>query len=73
LKQAIALSVNIAAAIFFIFSGQVVWLAAVVMAVGALTGGALGGRLAGRVKPSSLRRIVVIIGLIVGVIYLLRG
>ncbi len=73
LKQAVAFSVNIAAAIFFIFSGQVVWLAAGVMAVGALIGGALGGRLAGRVKPSSLRRIVVIIGLIVGVIYLVRG
>ena len=73
LKQAIAFSVNIAAAIFFIFSGQVVWLAAIVMAVGALIGGALGGRLAGRVKPSSLRRIVVTIGLIVGIIYLVRG
>src|SRR5512139_3557416 len=73
LKQAIAFSVNIAAAIFFLFSGQVVWLAAIVMAVGAVMGGALGGRLAGRVKPSSLRRIVVVIGLIVGVIYLVRG
>ena len=73
LKQAIAFSVNIAAAIFFIFSGQVVWLAAIVMAVGALIGGALGGRLAGRVKPSSLRRIVVTIGVIVGIIYLVRG
>jgi uncharacterized membrane protein YfcA len=73
LKQAIAFSVNIAAAIFFIFTGQVVWLAALVMAVGALIGGALGGRLAGRVKPSSLRRIVVVIGVIVGTIYLLRG
>jgi uncharacterized protein len=73
LKQAIAFSVNLAAAIFFIFSGQVVWLAAIVMAVGALIGGSLGGRLAGRVKPSSLRRIVVIIGVIVGLIYLLRG
>ena len=73
LKQAIAFSVNVAAAIFFIFSGQVVWLAAIVMAVGALIGGALGGRLAGRVKPSSLRRIVVTIGLIVGIIYLVRG
>ncbi len=72
LKQAIALSVNVAAAIFFIFSGQVVWLAAVTMALGALIGGALGGRLAGRIKPSSLRRIVVVIGLIVGIIYLLR-
>ena len=73
LKQAIAFSVNIAAAIFFIFSGQVVWLAAIVMAAGALIGGALGGRLAGRVKPSSLRRIVVTIGVIVGMIYLVRG
>jgi uncharacterized membrane protein YfcA len=73
LKQAIAFSVNVTAAIFFIFSGQVVWLAAIVMAVGALIGGALGGRLAGRVKPSSLRRIVVTIGVIVGIIYLVRG
>jgi uncharacterized membrane protein YfcA len=73
LKQAIAFSVNIAAAIFFVFSGQVVWLAAIVMAAGALVGGALGGRLAGRIKPSALRRIVVVIGLIVGLIYLLRG
>jgi len=73
LKQAIAFSVNVTAAIFFVFSGQVVWLAAIVMAVGALIGGALGGRLAGRVKPSSLRRIVVTIGVIVGIIYLVRG
>ncbi len=73
LKQAIAFSVNITAAIFFLFSGQVMWLAAIVMAAGALLGGSLGGRLAGRVKPASLRRIVVIIGLIVGVAYLIRG
>lgn len=73
LKQAIALSVNLTAAIFFLFSGQVVWLAAIVMAVGALIGGSLGGRLAGRIKPSSLRRIVVIVGVMVGVIYLVRG
>ena len=73
LKQAIACSVNITAAIFFLFSGQVVWPAAIAMAVGALLGGSLGGRLAGRVKPAALRRIVVIIGLIVGVVYLIRG
>lgn len=73
LKQAIAFSVNLAAAIFFVFSGQVEWLAAIVMAVGAVLGGALGGRLAVRVKPSSLRRVVVTVGLIVGLIYLVRG
>jgi uncharacterized membrane protein YfcA len=72
LKQFIAFSVNIAAAIFFVFSGQVVWLAALVMSAGALVGGSLGGRLAGRVKPHVLRRIVVVIGVVVAVIYLVR-
>jgi uncharacterized membrane protein YfcA len=72
LKQAIAFSVNIAAAIFFVFSGQVVWPAALVMAVGALIGGALGGRLASRIKPAMLRWIVVVIGIVVAVIYLQR-
>ncbi|MCA9959054.1 MAG: sulfite exporter TauE/SafE family protein [Anaerolineales bacterium] len=72
LKQAISFSVNIAAAIFFIFSGKVVWSAALVMAVGALIGGALGGRLAGRIKPLTLRRVVVVIGVAVAVIYLVR-
>ena len=73
LKQLIAFSVNVAAAIFFLFSGQVYWLVALVMACGALLGGAMGGRLAGRVKPATLRTIVVVIGLVVGVIYLVRG
>jgi len=72
LKQAVAFSCNIAAAIFFVFSGRVVWPVALVMAVGALIGGALGGRLAGRIKPSTLRWIVVVIGVVVAVIYLVR-
>src|SRR5215211_8912202 len=69
LKQAVAFSVNLAAAIFFLFSGQVVWSAALVMAVGALIGGTLGGRLAGRVKPSTLRWTVITIGAIISIIY----
>jgi len=72
LKQAVAFSVNVAAAIFFIFSGQVVWSAAAVMAVGALIGGTLGGKLAGRIKPSTLRWTVVTIGVIVAIIYFVR-
>ena len=72
LKQAISFSVNTAAAIFFLFSGQVVWSAAAVMAVGALIGGALGGRLAGRIRPIVLRRIVVVVGVIVSIIYFVR-
>ncbi|HYQ92139.1 MAG TPA: sulfite exporter TauE/SafE family protein [Candidatus Competibacteraceae bacterium] len=70
LKQVIALGSNTAAAIFFLFSGQVVWSVALVMAAGALAGGALGGRLAGRIEPAVLRRIVIIIGVVVALIYL---
>lgn len=72
LKQAIAFSVNTAAAVFFLFSGQVVWPVALVMAVGALLGGALGGRLAGRIRPATLRWTVVTIGVVVAMIYLTR-
>lgn len=73
LKQAVAFATNVAAAIFFVFSGQVNWSAAVVMAVGALIGGSLGGRLAGKVKPSTLRLIVVIVGITIAIIYFIRG
>ena len=72
LKQAIAFSVNIAAATFFLFSGRVVWPAALVMAMGALAGGVLGGLLAGRVHPETLRRVVVVIGVAVALIYFVR-
>jgi len=72
LKQAIAFCVNIAAAIFFIFSGQVFWPAATVMAGCALVGGILGGRLAGRIRPDLLRRVVVVVGFAVAVGYLVN-
>ncbi|MBP6015186.1 MAG: sulfite exporter TauE/SafE family protein [Candidatus Promineofilum sp.] len=73
LKQAVAFVTNMTAAALFLFSGQVVWLAAVVMAVGALIGGALGGRLAGRIQPATLRRVVVIIGVAIAIVYFIRG
>lgn len=73
LKQAAALCVNLAAAVYFVFSGRVVWLAAAVMALGALAGGALGARLAGKISPQVLRGVVVLIGFGVGLYYLLAG
>ncbi len=72
LKQAIAFGTNVTAAVLFMFSGQVVWSAALVMAVGALIGGSLGGRLAGRIQPNILRKIVVTVGVIVSIIYFVR-
>jgi len=73
LKQAVSFIVNVAAAVFFLFSGKVAWTVAIVMAVGALVGGLLGGKLAGRVKPSVLRWTVVVIGVLISIIYFLRG
>lgn len=72
LKQGVALAVNTAAAVFFVFSGHVLWWAAAVMAVGAIAGGAIGGRLAGRVRPEVLRRLVVAIGVVVAIGYFMR-
>lgn len=72
LKQAVSFSVNVAAAVFFLFSGYVVWEVVFVMAVAALIGGWLGGKLAGLIKPNHLRWLVVSIGVVVGIIYLVR-
>ncbi len=72
LKQVLSFSINLAAALFLLSSGQVVWPAAIVMIAGALVGGAIGGRLAGRIKAAVLRRLVIGIGLIIAGIYLVR-
>jgi uncharacterized membrane protein YfcA len=73
LKQVLAFSVNIAAAVFFLFSDQVVWPAAAVMAVGALIGGALGGKLAGKLPPAVLRWVVVVAGIAIAIAYWVKS
>ena len=72
-KQAIGFAANLAAALLFAVGGPVQWTAAAVMAVGAVAGGAIGGSLAGRVRASTLRFVVVLIGVLVGLAYLIRG
>jgi uncharacterized protein len=72
LKQLLSLSINVAAALFFVFLGQVYWLVAAVMAACALIGGTIGGKLAGKFKPVILRWVVVAIGLLLAVVYFLK-
>jgi uncharacterized membrane protein YfcA len=69
LKQILSFGINMAAAIFFLFSGQVIWPVALVMAVGALIGGVLGERLAGWIRPIVLRWTVVTAGVAIAVLY----
>jgi uncharacterized membrane protein YfcA len=70
LKSAIALVTNVVAAMFFVFSGDVVWSLALVMAPASLVGGAIGGRLVGKLDPKLMRAVVITIGLVVAVKYL---
>jgi uncharacterized membrane protein YfcA len=73
LKQALGFAINLAAAIYFAFSGKVDWMVAFVMIFGSLFGGWIGGRLAGKMKPEILRWIVVSAGLIAAVIFFLKN
>ncbi len=73
LKQALGFAINLAAAIYFAFSGKVDWMVALVMVFGSLIGGLIGGKLAGKMKPELLRWIVVSAGLIAAVIFFLKG
>jgi uncharacterized membrane protein YfcA len=73
LKQAVSFVVNVCAAVFLCFSGEVEWSLAAVMAVAALVGGSAGGHLAGRLPPKKLRSFVIVFGLVVSVIYFVRA
>ncbi len=72
LKQLLSLVVNVAASWFFLFSNQVYWSAAIVVAIGSLIGGLLGGKLARIISPSYLRQTVVILSIITAIVYWLR-
>ena len=68
----ISFTINVAASVFFIFSGKINWPLAAVMAVGAILGGLLGGKLAGKLKPQVLRWTVVSISVVVAIIYFVK-
>jgi uncharacterized protein len=72
LKQAISLSVNVSAAIYFCFSDQVDWMIVAVMIFGSVAGGMIGGKTAMHIKPGILRWTVVVIAFTVAVIYFIR-
>lgn len=69
LKQALSFAINLAAAIYFAFSGKVDWWVAFIMIFGSLLGGWIGGKLAEKTKPGMLRWIVVAAGLIAAIAF----
>lgn len=72
LKQVLVVGINVAAAVFFLFSDQILWSVCIVMAGGALLGGAAGGRIADKLKPSVLRWTVVVVGITLALVYWIR-
>jgi uncharacterized membrane protein YfcA len=72
LKQALSLSCNVAAAVFFLFSGRIDWPIIGVMAGGALVGGVLGGMLVSRIPARVLRWVIVTFAVGLAAIYLAR-
>ena len=72
LKQALSFVVNLIAAVFFLFSGKVVWAIVPVMAVASLIGGLLGGKLVPVIPERLLRRMVVIAGVVVAISFWIR-
>jgi uncharacterized membrane protein YfcA len=72
LRQVLALSVNVVAAVFFAATGNVLWSLALVMAVAALAGGVAGGKLVGIIPPNTLRAIIVVYGVTIAGWYFVR-
>jgi uncharacterized membrane protein YfcA len=62
IKNVLALCINGIAAVYFMFTGLVVWQDAAVMAIGAIAGGIGGAGMARRVGRTAVRRTVVAIG-----------
>lgn len=73
LKQSLGFVINLAAAIYFAFSGKVDWWVAFIMIFGSVIGGWIGGKLAGTMKPEILRWIVVVAGLVAAVAFFVKG
>jgi uncharacterized membrane protein YfcA len=69
LKQALSFVINLVAALFFVFSGEVRWELVPVMAAGSVLGGFLGGRLVRVIDVMMLRRVVVLTGTAVAIAF----
>jgi uncharacterized membrane protein YfcA len=72
LKGVLALVINLVGAIVFVVTGQVAWLAAGLLAVGAGFGATVGVALARRLPPAAVRGGVVIAGVVVAVTLIVR-
>jgi len=67
LKNLLAICINGVAAVYFIFSGSVIWTDVLVMTFAAIAGGYSGARLAYRLGRRFVRLAVIVIGLVMSI------
>jgi uncharacterized membrane protein YfcA len=72
LKGVLSLVINLVAALIFVVTGHVAWLAAGLLAVGAVLGATVGVGLARKLPSSVVRAAVVVGGVVVGVTLIVR-
>jgi uncharacterized membrane protein YfcA len=72
LKGVLSLIVNLVGVVVFLASGRVAWVAAAILLLTAYAGGTLGVRVARRLRPQALRLGVVTLGVVVGIVMLVR-
>ena len=72
LKGLLSLVINLVGAVIFVATGHVRWVAAVLLAAGAFAGAAAGVSLARRLPAQGVRAGIVAVGLVVGVVLLVR-
>ena len=72
IKTVLGALINVVAALYFIFTGLVVWPQALVMTLGAGAGYYSGACVSSRISPRHVRGIVVFIGLILSVVFFWR-
>lgn len=73
LKNLFALCINGSAALYFAWMGMVWWPDVLLMAAGAIAGGIAGAGVARRIGRPAVRRLVIAVGLFMGVSLMLRG
>jgi uncharacterized membrane protein YfcA len=71
LKNVLAGLVNLVAAVVFVLTSHIDWLAAGLIAVGSMLGGLIGARVGRRLSPAVLRGLIVVIG-VAAIVNLLR-
>jgi uncharacterized protein len=63
-KVVLAGLVNLVAGVLFVFAAHVVWLAALLLAIGSTIGGVLGARYGRRLPAAGLRALIVVVGIV---------